>query len=82
MNGAGIPIASIGEWDVTPACHHALHPPCIPLRVTSLPSLQQSLVVVDKDSEGQVKTKSLMGVRYVPLTPPTEMDDGFVWVPP
>ena len=39
-------------------------------------------MVVDKDSQGHVKTKSLMGVRYIPLTHPSEMDDGFVWVPP
>ena len=60
---------------IPPVCHP---PPFPPL----LPCLRQSLMVVDKDRQGHVKTKSLMGVRYVPLTHPSEMDDGFVWVPP
>jgi hypothetical protein len=38
----------------------------------------QELVLIDKDASGHVSKRSMMGVRYVPLTPPTEMADGWV----
>ena len=43
----------------------------------SLPPSSQELVVVDKDASGLVTTRPMMGVRYVPLTPPSEMPNSY-----
>ncbi|KAG1676550.1 hypothetical protein FOA52_000093 [Chlamydomonas sp. UWO 241] len=37
----------------------------------------QELMVVDRDADGKLTSYSTMGVTYVPLTRPTEMEDGF-----
>lgn len=36
----------------------------------------QVLMAVDKDMNGNVKTQALMDVGYVPLTRPSEYEDG------
>jgi hypothetical protein len=36
----------------------------------------QVLTAVDKDMSGAVSTQQLMDVGYVPLTRPSEMEDG------
>jgi hypothetical protein len=33
-------------------------------------------MAVDKDAEGRVTTEALMDVGYVPLTRPSELEDG------
>ncbi len=41
------------------------------------PSLLQILKVVDKDSDGKISVHDAMSVIYVPLTRPSEMEDGY-----
>lgn len=55
-------------------------PACLPshasLTHTNIGHTRQVLMSVDKDMAGNISTHELMDVGYVPLTRPSELEDG------
>lgn len=79
--------ASTQQWDSSMCAHVCSHAaPCLCAcerapwltvpPIAAVPACSQVLMAVDKDAAGAVSTHALMDVGYVPLTRPSELEDG------
>lgn len=68
--------AKLAELTLKHACLiHSDWPPKCAHAWSSFSHTLQVLTVVDKDLSGRLTMQQVMGVQYVPLTRPTEMED-------